>query len=80
MRISKSEAVNKMRASSGRRFTVTFNKNDGSIRTMNGSVRTGQFMSSQGYVLVREGGKNIRSVNPRTISALNIEGKKYQVG
>jgi len=69
-----------MKASSGKFFTVTFNKNDGATRTMNGSVRAKQFMSSQGYVLVKEGGKNFRSVNPRTISALKIAGTYYQVG
>jgi len=79
-KISKSRAVELMQNSGGKFFTVTFEKADGTDRTMNGRVRKKDFMSRQGYVLVRIAGNKTRSVNPRTISALKINKQSFRVG
>ena len=78
-KISKTDAVNKIKSSKGRFFTVTFIKKDKTSRDMNGNVRLDNFMNNQGYINVRESNGNIRQVNPRTITALKIAGSQYVV-
>lgn len=78
-KISKTDAVTKIKSSKGRFFTVTFIKKDKSERTLNGNVRLDNFMNNQGYINVRESNGNIRQINPRTITALTIAGSQYNV-
>lgn len=78
-KISKTDAVIKIKSSKGRFFTVTFIKKDKSERTLNGNIRLDNFMNNQGYINVRESNGNQRQINPRTITALKIAGSQYIV-
>lgn len=78
-KISKTDAVTKIKSSKGRFFTVTFIKKDKSERVLNGNIRLDNFMNNQGYINVKESNGNTRQVNPRTITALKIAGSQYIV-
>lgn len=73
IKISKSNAVQKIKDSKGRFFTVGFIKADGKTeRFLNGVVKASNFMNNQGYINVTESNGNKRQVNPKTIFALSI--------
>jgi hypothetical protein len=78
---SKSKMVSMMKSSGGRFITVTFEKKDNTLRTMNCRVNNADFMNAQGYINVSENrgskGTRYRQVNPRTIQELKINGKHY---
>lgn len=83
-RISRTTAINLMRNSKGQFFTVEFQKQDGTLRTLNGQYMKDQKLNSS-YVLVKESGKlktgsnPIRNVNPDTLKVLKIGGETYRI-
>jgi hypothetical protein len=78
--ISRTTAVNLINASKGRRFTVTYTKNDGTTRTINGS-RKNQTPLGNIRMKAIQSQKSIgyRTVNPNTITELRINGMVYRV-
>lgn len=85
--ISKSRAVELMKTSQGRFFTVSFTKKDNSERTINGRTKVTKGSkggknpaTNLGYVSVystKE--KGYRNVNSQTITSLKINGNTYRV-
>ena len=75
-RISRTTAVNLINDSKGRRFTVTFTKNDGTTRTMNGSRKN---QTALGNITMKVTNQGYKSVNPNTITELRINGMIYTV-
>lgn len=78
-RISKTAAVELIKKSKGRFFTVTFEKKTGDVRVLNGTVKADTFMNNQGYINVKESNGDIRQINPRTITELKINKECYIV-
>lgn len=79
VRLSRTRIVEKMKNSSGRMMSVTFIKNNGDTRTMNGNVSKDPFTDNQGYILFNERGQGVKRVNPRTITKASIDGVTYTV-
>jgi hypothetical protein len=75
--ISRTQAINLINNSKGRRFTVTFIKNtNGEIRTLNGS-RYNQ--TPLGNITMSIPNKGYRSFNPNNLLELRINGYNYTV-
>lgn len=74
--ISRTTAVNYINTSKGRRFTVTFTKGDGSTRSLNGSRKN---QTPIGNIIMRVTNLGYRTVNPKTITELRINGSVYRV-
>lgn len=74
--ISRTKAVELINNSKGRRFTVTFIKNDGTKRTMNGSRKN---QTALGNITMSVTNKGYRSFNPHSITELRINGNIYNV-
>lgn len=85
--ISKSKAVELIRNSSGRFFTVSFLKKDNSERTINGRVKVTKGSkggknpaTDLGYLSVYSNvDKQYRNVNSQTLTNLKINGEVYRV-
>jgi len=75
-RISKTKAVELINNSKGRRFTVTFTKKNGTLRTMNGSRKN---QTSLGNITMTVTNRGYRTVNPNTITELKINRNTYIV-
>jgi len=85
--ISRSRAVELMKTSQGRFFTVSFMKKDNTERTINGRTKVTKNSkggknpaTNLGYVSVystKE--KGYRNVNSQTITNLKINGETYKV-
>lgn len=79
-RIGRTKAVELIKNSKGRFFSITFVKNeDGSDRTINGVFSSKNTSSDLGYLLICERGNGLRNVDTRTIKSLTISGKEYSV-
>lgn len=84
-KITRKKALDLMKNNKGRFFTVTFVKQDGTNRVLNGQYVKGQNPSPAGYVLVKESGKlktgqnPIRNVNLQTLKLLTIAGTTYKI-
>lgn len=77
--VSKTEAVDLIEKNGGKFATVTFTKNNGEERTINFN-RSKSGTTKLGYLRVFDVKElGFKSVNPRTISALSIGGKKLTV-
>lgn len=78
--ISRTTAVNLINTSKGRRFTVTYTKNDGTTRTINGSRKN---QTPLGNITMKaihsQRSIGYRTVNPNTITELRINGMIYRV-
>lgn len=74
--ISRTKAVQLINSSKGRRFTVTYTKQDGTTRTMNGSRKN---QTPLGNITMNVTNTGYRTVNPNTITELRINGKIYSV-
>lgn len=84
-RISRSNALNLMKNSKGRFFTVIFTKKDGTSREINCQYLKDQSDSELGYVKVQKrAGKapkdKIRNINLQTMRSLSMSGKILKVG
>lgn len=84
--ISRTTAVEMMKESKGRFFTVVYKKKDGSERQMNCQYLKGQRKSSLGYVKVKEASllrkdpeNCIKSIDSRTVISLRMGGLTYKV-
>lgn len=85
-RISKSKALDLIKNSNGKFFTVTFIKKDGTRRVMNGQHTTDMGVSSLGYINVkditavrRKETATIKSVNLQTIESIRLNSVTYKV-
>ena len=77
--ISRSKAVDLILKSQGKFFTVTFNKNDTTERTIN-AKRHNSPLTKTGYIGVYSvQDQGFRNVNPRTIKVLNCDNINYKV-
>ena len=74
--ISKTKAVSLINNSKGKRFTVVFTKQDGTIRTINGSRKN---QTPLGYITISVPNKGYRNVNPNTMKELRINGSVYKI-
>ena len=86
-RISRVKALDLMKGTSGKFFTATFIKKDGSRRDMNCTYRADQPTADLGYVLVEDTAlrkvdptRCTRSVNIQTLEKLKINGIVYRIG
>lgn len=83
-RISRKKALELMKLSKGRFFTVEFTKKDGENRVLNGQYMSGQ-KDNNSYVLLKESGKlklgenPIRNVNLDTLKTIKISGETYRI-
>lgn len=76
-RISKTKAVALINNSKGRFFTVTFVKNNGTTRTINGSRKNQTPLGNITMYSAKD--KGYRTVNPNTIRSLVINETTYVV-
>ena len=76
-RISRTEAVKLINNSKGRFFTVTFVKNNGNTRTINGSRKNQTPLGNITMYSAKD--KGYRTVNPNTIKSLSINDTMYVV-
>ena len=77
--ISKTKAVKLIEGTKGKFFTVTWKKNNGDLRMVNGNFKSGN-MTRTGYLRVWSAkDKGYRQVNPRTITHLSVSGVEYKV-
>ena len=75
-----------IKASSGKFFTVTFTKKDGSIRTLNGRLGVTKYLkggkstlSPDQFITVYDvQSKGYRAVNVDTIQSVTVDGILYQ--
>lgn len=74
--ISRTTAVKFINNSKGRRFTITFVKNNGVSRTMNGSRKN---QTPLGNIVMNVTNQGYKTVNPKTITELRINGNIYSV-
>ena len=85
-RISRSKALDLIKNSNGKFFTVTFIKKDGTRRVMNGQHTSDMGTSSLGYINVkditavrRKESATIKSVNLQTIETIRLGKTTYKV-
>ena len=85
-RISRSKALDMIKNSNGKFFTVTFIKKDGTRRVMNGQHTSDMGVSSLGYINVkdmtavrRKESATIKSVNLQTIETIRLGKTTYKV-
>lgn len=84
-RCSRTSAVEHIRNTKGKFFTVTFIKQNGDERTINGNVRGGkEFSNNLGYIRVKENYQQgttarHRLINPQTIKKLKVGNVVYTV-
>lgn len=85
MRITRIEALEKIKQSKGRFFGTTFRKKNGELRTMNCQLLKEQPQLSIGYILVEDTNLKlkkesaIRIVNIQTLVYLKIGGETYNI-
>lgn len=77
--ISRTKAINLIKESKGRFFTVEFFKQDGTVRIMNGQVKKSSFQDSLGYIKVRESNGKKRQFHPLRLISVTINNVKYEV-
>jgi len=77
LRISRTEATTLINNSKGKRFTVSFTKLNGELRTLNGSRKN---QTALGNITMRIPNKGYKSFSPSNMTALNINKTKYIVG
>ena len=78
--ISKTKAVELIKNSKGRFFTVTFKKNeDNSLRTINGTFSAKSQNNDLGYLTINERKVGFRNVDTRNIKNITIGGVSYKV-
>lgn len=85
-RISRSKALDIIKNSNGKFFTVTFIKKDGTRRVMNGQHTLDMGVSALGYINVkdmtavrRKESSTIKSVNLQTIESIRLGKTTYKV-
>lgn len=76
-KISRTAAVDLIKSSKGRFFSVTFTKNDGTQRTLNGNVKSKDLLDSMGYVKFKSSKEGHKLINPRTIKSVKINKVVY---
>ena len=77
--ISRTKAIELIEENKGKFATVTFTKKNGELRTINFN-RSKNGTTKLGYLRVNNIRENkFASVDPKTISALNINGLKLKV-
>lgn len=86
VRISRKRALELMSTNKGHFFTATFEKKDGTTRTINCQYLKDQTNSDLGYVKVKEAGlmkkgeaNPVRQVNLQTLKALTIAKQAYVI-
>lgn len=76
---SRTNAVKLITESKGKFFTVTFKKENDSLRTINGNYKAGN-TTALGYLTIWSAkDKSYKNVNPRTITSLVIDSINYTV-
>tara|TARA_R110000772_G_scaffold54130_1_gene123512 strand:- start:37853 stop:38101 length:249 start_codon:yes stop_codon:yes gene_type:complete len=75
--ITRTDAVDKMKNSKGRFFTVSWIANDEQPRTYNGNCGK-ECETALGYININTKG-GIKNVNPKTITGIQIGGTKYGI-
>lgn len=66
-KISRTKAVELIRNSRGRFFSITYVKNNGKQDRLNGNVSSKALMTALGYILFNSSKEGKKSINPRTI-------------
>lgn len=79
MRVSRTKISDIMRNSVGKFCTVTFVKQDGSERTINGKANSKGYMDNLGYVRFKDNKGNYKLVDPRTTKELHCNNTVYYV-
>lgn len=80
MKISKTKAVELIKSTKGKFFTVTFMKKDGTIRTINGNYKNTNTSDTLGYLKVYSmKDKGYRQVNTQSIKTISFMSKTYNV-
>jgi hypothetical protein len=78
--ISKTTAVELIKSTKGRFFTVTFTKSNGNKRMINGNYKNTPSNGNLGYLRVYSmKDKGYRNVNSQTITGLTYNGMTYRV-
>ena len=77
--VSKKAVVKILRTNVGKFFGITFEKKDGSIRTLNGQMSDKNFMDSLGYLVVKTNKGNFKLVDPKKIISVTVGGSSYKV-
>lgn len=79
-KISRTKAVKLINNTKGKFFTVTYRKNNGDLRMINGNFKKDNF-TPLGYMAIWSAkDKGYRKVNPKTITQLSINNLIYKVG
>lgn len=78
-KISRTAMVDLLKNTNGRFFTITWIKNNGDERTINGKVSKNNFYSSLGYINVKTSKGEIKLVNPTNLKKLVVSGTTYKV-
>ena len=89
MKINKAQATEKILASNGKFFGVTFTKKNGETRDMTARRGVTRYVTGEGFKYAPEAyglitvydiaKKDYRMVNKKTITALRINGETYEV-
>lgn len=74
---SRSHLVSELMYNDGTFKTVTFIKNNGDERTINGRVSKNKPFSNQGYLRLKTSKGNWKLINPRTISSVSARKVLY---
>ena len=78
-KISRTQAIEVIKNTNGKIFTVTFTKNNGTERTINGNVK-GNSITPLGYINIYSmSDKGYRNVNSRTIKSVSFNKVNYIV-
>jgi len=77
--ISRTQAVELIKSSQGRFFGITFVKNDGSDRTLNGKVKAKDLLDNLGYIKFLSSKEGRKAINPRTIRQISINRVVYKI-
>lgn len=78
-RISRTDVVKKIEEQKGRFFTVTFQKKDNSLRTINCN-RKNNATTKLGYLNVYSiQDKGYRNIDVRTISAVRLQNQSFKI-
>lgn len=77
--VSKKAVVKILKTNVGKFFGITFEKKDGSIRTLNGQMSDKNFMDSLGYLVVKTNKGNFKLVDPKKIISVTVGGSSYKV-
>lgn len=79
-KINKNKAVELISNTKGKIFTVTFEKKDGSTRTINCNYKRPKNVNPLGYMTVYDmQEKAYRNVNSQTIKMITFKGTTYKV-